>query len=153
MLNLHFTALHFFIGKSVILKRWNIVIGKRSKAPIVEYRYKTEKILERSFIHFRCSFQQHKSTNCNRRHSFLQGNESRNILYRKRKFQMQPPRLSISVKFDSDWLTTFKSFWCYNLIGCRELITFMFFERVFGNVSKEGKISGSVLVQVIGFCD
>ena len=62
MLTLHIAGLRVYNGKSVIVKSWNIVRGKKATVPIPkEPRDTVDFLLERNIIHFRCFFQQHQT--------------------------------------------------------------------------------------------
>ena len=61
MFTLHVAGLRVYNGKSVIVKSWNIVRGKRATVPILEYWDTIEYLLERNIIYFRYFFQQHQT--------------------------------------------------------------------------------------------
>ena len=61
MLTLHIAELRVYNRKSVIVKSWNIVRGKRATAPIFELWDTVDFLLERNIIHFRSFFQQHQT--------------------------------------------------------------------------------------------
>ena len=62
MLTLHNTGWRVYKGKSVIVRSWNIVRGKKATVPILELWDPVDYLLERNIIHFRCFFQQHQSS-------------------------------------------------------------------------------------------
>ena len=61
MFTLHIAGLRVYNGKSVIVKSWNIVRGKRAMVPILCQWDTVDYLLERNIIHFRCFFQQHQT--------------------------------------------------------------------------------------------
>ena len=60
MLSLHIAGLRFDNDKSVIVKSWNIVRGRRATVRIIEQWDMVDYMLERNIIHFRF-FQQHQT--------------------------------------------------------------------------------------------
>ena len=62
MLTLHIAGLRIYNGKTVIVKSWIKIRGKRATVPILEYWDTVDYLLARSIIHFRCFFfQQHQT--------------------------------------------------------------------------------------------
>ena len=58
MLTLHIAGLRIFNDKSVIVMSWNIVRGRRTTVPVLEWWDTVDYSLERKIIIFRCFFQQ-----------------------------------------------------------------------------------------------
>ena len=61
MFILHIAGLRVDNSKSVIVKRWNIVWGKRTEVPKSEQRDTIDSLLLCKVIIFRHSFQQHQT--------------------------------------------------------------------------------------------
>ena len=55
-LTLHIAGLRIYNGKSVIVKNWTIVTGKRATVPILEEWDMLDYLSERNIIHFRSFF-------------------------------------------------------------------------------------------------
>ena len=90
MLTLQTAGLRFYNGKSVIVKSWNRVTGKKPR-----YRYLSSGIrlisCWRETLSVLDVFSNNtKIVNCNRRHSFSQYNEFSNVFQRKSKVYLQP---------------------------------------------------------------
>ena len=52
MFTLHFAELRVYISKSVIIKSWNIVRGKRTEVPKFEQSDTIDNLLQSKTIHF-----------------------------------------------------------------------------------------------------